>query len=360
MQDLLSRQADFHNLARIFERKRPERPTLFEFAVNFELCRKISSNIGNLADSGLNEFDIKNYMQISAYRNLGYDYSVLTGSQFSFKKIDYQKKESISLNEGNLIHDRSSFTDYPWPDPDDYDNESLQRIGNLIPDGMKLIICSPLGVLENVLFLTGYERLCYLLVDDYPLAADIFNLVGERLLRHFEIFIHSPYVGGLMCADDWGYKTQTMIAPRDLYTLVFPWHKRFVHLAHEAGKYAILHSCGKLDEVMPRVIKELEYDAKHSYDDTISPIEVEYEKWHQSIAVLGGIGIDFIVRESPQRIQDRCEAMLEQSRKEGSYALGSGNSIPPYVPTANYLAMLSTILDPTDIDKIKSALSYPN
>jgi uroporphyrinogen decarboxylase len=354
MQGLISRQADFHNIIRIFEHKRPDRPTLFEFAINFELCRKVASITHYSEDCVLREIDRKNYMQISAYRNLGYDYAVLTGSEFTFKKIEYQKKESISLNEGNLIHDRSSFKSYPWPNPDDYDNASIRRIRHLIPEGMKLIICSPLGVLENVVFLIGYERLCYLLVDDYPLAADIFNSVGERLLRYFEIFIHSPYVGALMCADDWGYKNQTMIAPKDLYSLVFPWHRRFVRLAHEAGKYAVLHSCGKLDEVMPRIITDLHYDAKHSYDDTISPVEAEYEKWHRSIAVLGGIGVDFIVRESPERIQDRCTAILERSRNDGSYSLGSGNSIPHYIPIQNFLAMLSTILDPSDIAKIAS------
>jgi uroporphyrinogen decarboxylase len=33
--------------------------------------------------------------------------------------------------------------------------------------------------------------------------------------------------------------------------------------------------------------------------------------------------------------------MLEQTSAKGGYALGSGNSIPYYVPQENYLAMIA-------------------
>jgi len=33
--------------------------------------------------------------------------------------------------------------------------------------------------------------------------------------------------------------------------------------------------------------------------------------------------------------------MLERSRERGGFALGSGNSIPNYVPYDNYIAMIA-------------------
>lgn len=44
---------------------------------------------------------------------------------------------------------------------------------------------------------------------------------------------------------------------------------------------------------------------------------------------------------NPEEIYRRSKAMLERTEGRGGYALGSGNSIPEYVPQENYLAMIS-------------------
>ena len=52
----------------------------------------------------------------------------------------------------------------------------------------------------------------------------------------------------------------------------------------------------------------------------------------------------FLARSTPQAIHDRARAMLERSRDRGGYALGSGNSIPDYIPPINYLTMIDEAL----------------
>ena len=39
-------------------------------------------------------------------------------------------------------------------------------------------------------------------------------------------------------------------------------------------------------------------------------------------------------------IRDSSKAMLERSKDRGCYLLGSGNSVPEYVPFENYMAMV--------------------
>ncbi|MHC5115448.1 MAG: uroporphyrinogen decarboxylase family protein, partial [Planctomycetota bacterium] len=58
------------------------------------------------------------------------------------------------------------------------------------------------------------------------------------------------------------------------------------------------------------------------------------------IGVLGGIDVDFLVRSTPEEITKRAEKMVERGMEKGGYALGSGNSIPEWVPEENYLAMI--------------------
>jgi uroporphyrinogen decarboxylase len=245
------------------------------------------------------------------------------------------------MNDTAVIFDRASFDAYPWPDPDAFDYSMPGRLSGDLPGAMKIIAWGPGGVLENVMQLVGYEPLCLMLADDPLLAEDIFTAVGSRFVRYYELSAQCGTVGALISNDDWGFNTQTMLAPGVMRRYVFPWHKRIAEAIHAAGKPAILHSCGCLDAVMDDIIDDMKYDAKHSYEDKICPVEDAYERWHSRIAILGGIDLDFVCRSTPEAITARSLAMLERSAGRGGYALGTGNSVPEYVPDENYFAMIT-------------------
>ena len=77
----------------------------------------------------------------------------MRASEFSFPQGDRQHANSISANEGALIHDRSSFQTYPWPDLTAFDYSILADVAPHLPPGMKLIVMGLGGVLENVMAL---------------------------------------------------------------------------------------------------------------------------------------------------------------------------------------------------------------
>ena len=334
-----TRKPDFNNLLKVLERGRPHRPTLFEFFLNDGLYRRLANIESDKIYEGLDVW----ITNIKAYNNAGYDYTTVMGSDFAFPSERHQDKKTISLNEGAVIHDRESFKRYQWPDPDSFDYSRLDALAPEVPEGMKLIVWGPGGVLENVIALTGYDTLCYLSVDDPVLVQDIFDEVGSRLVRYYELSTPYESVGALISNDDWGFNTQTMLSVPDMRKYVFPWHKKITSAIHAAGKPAILHSCGQLENVMDDIIDDMKYDAKHSYEDNILPVEQAYDKWGDRIAIFGGIGLDFLCRSTPEEIFTRSCNMLEKSSSKGSYALGSGNSIPYYVPEENYLAMISAV-----------------
>ena len=333
------RKPRFDNLLKVLGREQPDRPTLFEFFLNIPLYEHL---IGfKLDEEGALLSDPKN--AIVAYQAAGYDYAMILGSDFSFPAGEVEAKESFSLNDGVLIEDGESFRDYPWPDPERFDYSRLKKCEQDLPSGMKMIVCSPGGILENTIRLVGYENLCYMLVDEPDLVEEIFAEVGSRLLGYYERCVPYDAVGALMCNDDWGFNTQTMISPTDLRKYVFPWYKKIVALAHKHGKPAMLHSCGQLQEVMEDVIEDMRFDGKHSYEDKIEPVEEAYERWGGRIAILGGIDLDFVCRETPEAVRKRAVALLEQTMERGGYALGTGNSVPEYVPWENYFAMISAV-----------------
>lgn len=330
------RRPDFDNMRRILNRERPKRPTLFEFFLNTPLYLKLAGSDA-VCSKDINEW---NQVLVRAFTNAGYDYAMIHPPQeMTFKTNEPEHAASISLNAYHTIFDLESFNNYEWPEPDKADYSIYEKLTPNLPEGMKIIVCGPGGVLENVIRLVGYDNMCLMTLDNPELLEQIFAEVGSRLVRHYELAARFDTVGALMSNDDWGFNSQTMLSPADFEHYLFPWHRRIAEVCHKAGKPVILHSCGNLEKVMDVIIDDIGYDGKHSYEDNILPVEEAYERWHKRIAILGGIDLDFVCRSSPDAIRERSRKMLERSADRGSYGLGSGNSIPEYVPDANYFAM---------------------
>jgi uroporphyrinogen decarboxylase len=329
----------FDNLLRVLDRTTPQRPTLFEFFLNWDLYVHFAGP--EFADIPLERQDQYKRVMLHGFRKAGYDYATIMPDGFKFPRRDRRKAQTVSLNEAAAITDRASFEAYPWPDPDAADYSLFERLAPELPPGMKLIAHGPSGVLENAIGLVGYERLCTMPMIDPDLARDIFSAIGSRLARYYELCASFDSVGACISNDDWGFKNQTMLAPDDMRRYVFPWHKRIVENIHKAGKPAILHSCGNAEAIMDDIINGMGYNGKHSYEDAIEPVEQAYERWAGRIAVLGGLDVDFLTRASSEAIHERARGMLRRSERRGGYALGSGNSIPDYIPVSNYKAMIA-------------------
>jgi len=331
----MSRKPDFNNLLKVLDKKKPDRYTLFEFFLNEELYMRFSR-----AKEYPKTSSDYNKMRIDAFRGAGYDYCTLSSTGFYLKNnANQHNMKSRSMNECSIIEDRETFDQYIWNNPEDFDMDALCSIEDYIPEGMKIIVNGPGGVLENVMQILGYDNMCYLLADDPQLVQDVFDHVGSRLLKYYEMVLPLDFVGAYISNDDWGFNTQTMMSVEDMRKYVFPWHKRIVDAVHGISKPVILHSCGNLKDVYDDIIDNMKFDAKHSYEDLIQPIEKAYEQYNPRIALVGGIDVDFMVRRSPEEIYNRSCAMLLQTESRGGYALGTGNSVPTYIPAENYIAM---------------------
>ena len=333
-------EPNFNNLLKVLRREKPDRPTLFEFYLNGRINRFVLSGKSEGDDrfTGITYGEMRRWM--AAFHAIGYDYTTVAVPGFAFPLKEQDHKATLSANDGVMITDRKSFDAYAWPDPDKADYAILDALGKDMPTGMKLVVCGPGGVLENANFILGFENMCYLIADDEKLVEDVFEFIGTRLIQHYTKALESRHVGAIISNDDWGFKSQTMLSPENMRKFVFPWHKQIVEAAHKAGKPVILHSCGNLKDVMDDVILDMKYDGKHSYEDTILPVEQAYEQYGDRIAIMGGIDLDFVVRSTPEEVYQRSRAMLEKAASRGGYALGTGNSVPEYVPHDNYLAMI--------------------
>ena len=337
---LFGRKPDFeNNILKVLRSERPARATLFELFLSPNHLQRMAymANDGHVPEDYLRTV-------VSAMAYAGYDYASTHASQLWFKRKAMTQRNTRCLNDNVEIWDWESFENFVWPDMRDQDYSRLENIRPYLPEGMKLMVMGPGGVLENVIKLVGYDNLCIMLYEEPELARAVFDNVGSRLVEYYDNSVGYDTVGMVCSNDDWGFNTQTFLSPAMMREYLLPWHRRIVEVARKYKKPILLHSCGNYSEIIGDVI-DLGYNARHSYEDNIIPVEEAYEELHERIAVLGGIDIHYLSTKTPEEIALRCRRMLEQVGDRGGYALGSGNSIADFIPAENYDAMLRAAHD---------------
>ncbi|MEI6516497.1 MAG: uroporphyrinogen decarboxylase family protein [bacterium] len=130
------------------------------------------------------------------------------------------------------------------------------------------------------------------------------------------------------------------MSPTTIREHIIPQYRRVINTIKSANRPFLWHSCGCIFEIMDDVIA-LGINAKHSNEDAVAPYERWIETYSQRIGLVGGIDLDILCQKKPAEIFD---IVLERGSRfrnmAKGYALGSGNSIPDYVPVEGYLAMI--------------------
>jgi uroporphyrinogen decarboxylase len=229
---------------------------------------------------------------------------------------------------------------YPWPDPAKIDTRCLEWYEKNLPDGMCVHTGGFAHICEYIVWLMGYETLCYALAD----RRDLVLAIRDRLCSFYKgalsVFLSFSKVRLIWGSDDMGFRTGTLLSPADLRELVLPGHAMLSRAAHAAGRPYLLHSCGNLSAIMGDLIDRVGIDAKHSFEDTIQTVEEAKRLYGDRIAVLGGIDMDFLCRATEAEVRARTRRTVERCLPGGGWCLGTGNSVANYLPLDNYLAML--------------------
>lgn len=244
------------------------------------------------------------------------------------------------------IQTREDFERYPWDElPARYWAAADRRFGALaahLPPGMRALGGVGNGVFEISEDLVGFQYLPYMMVDDPDLFAALYQKIGDLMVQIWRVFLQRYGDAFAVCrfGDDLGFKTSTLVSPALIRQVVLPQYKRVIDLIKGAGKPFLWHSCGKIFAIMDDVIA-LGINAKHSNEDVIAPYDEWIARYGDRIGLLGGIDVDILCRRQPADIVADVYAKGRRFRAAAhGYALGSGNSIPEYVPVEGYLAML--------------------
>ncbi len=340
---IVSFEPDYRNVLDAARNKCPARLPLYEHIIDIDFMEKVQgSSFGQLIegdDADLREF-FRHYCGF--FKDMTYD-----AVSFEVCITDILPDAGALLGGGpGPIQNRKDFENYPWDElPGRYwqvADRRFEMLGQSLPAGMKAIGGVGNGTFEISEDLVGFEYLCYMQADDPELFGELYRKIGDLMVEIWTEFLqrYSKFYAVCRFGDDLGFKTGTLLAPETMVSHVIPQYRRVIDLVHDTGLPFLLHSCGNIFDVMEPIIAA-GIDAKHSNEDVIAPFTKWIKNYGDRIGLFGGIDVDVLCRNTPDEICEYVVSTGEKFRKEAKgYALGSGNSIPGYVPVEGYMAMI--------------------
>lgn len=109
------------------------------------------------------------------------------------------------------------------------------------------------GPFERLHSLMGFEdALCAMLTEPEEVKA-LFERIIDMKCEMLEILAKYYHIDVVNFSDDWGTQKSMFFSPDTWRELLKPCMKRIVDKCHELGMKFELHSCGKIDAIMPEI-----------------------------------------------------------------------------------------------------------
>jgi len=329
----------------------PSRVHNIELFLDGEVSQAVWERFGLSVPRSADTFDSAMRRYVAIQRFLGYDF-VRCGVEdmpWPMNRETTADTAALARAGGRSYIDEhrgpitswAEFEAYPWPDPARAGTRALEWCEHNLPDDMCVVAGGGFGhIAEHLIWLMGYETICYALYDDRDLVRAISDRIVAVFAEVMRLVLQFPRVRATWGSDDLGHRSGTLLSPSDTREFILGGHKLMAQMSHAAGRPYMLHSCGNLAAIMDDLVDDVRIDAKHSFEDTIENVMDAKDTYGARIALLGGIDVDFLCTASPDAIRRRVNATLDKCMPGGGYCLGTGNSVANYIPLESYLVML--------------------
>ncbi len=231
--------------------------------------------------------------------------------------------------------------DFPWPNADYLDFTEALRILDNTGDVYRAsgFWCPFFHELADFFGMENYFIKMYTHPEVvHAVTRHVINFYLEANRRYYELV--GDKIDGFFFGNDFGTQLDLLISPDQFEQFIFPYFKELTDQGHEYGYQVILHSCGSIYKVIPKLI-ELGVEALHPLQAKAANMYAELlaKEFKDKVAFIGGIDTqELLVHGTPEQVKADVRRVKE--------LLGpclvvspSHEALLPNVPPENVLAM---------------------
>jgi uroporphyrinogen decarboxylase len=243
--------------------------------------------------------------------------------------------------------DIAELDEFPWPDPKYNNYEAI--LAKLAAQPDKALFsgfwCHYFHVLCD---LFGMEVYFVKMYTDPALV----EAVTERVLAYFEVSMGEflSRAGDLFdvvfFGNDFGTQSDLLVSPESFDRFILPGVKRITAIAKKYGKPVMLHSCGSIYRVIPKLI-DAGIDALHPLQAKARNMDAATlaREFKNDLVFCGGVDTqELLVTGSPAQVAEEVHR-LRSVFGENYIVSPSHESLLPNVPFQNVLAMCRAAKD---------------
>ena len=238
--------------------------------------------------------------------------------------------------------DLDAVDDFPWPDPSDPQRYASFPAAIEARDDGFVILFHGWSLFERAWTLVGMETLLMAMAADKKRAHALF----EKLLEYnLSLIEHScSYdVDAVRLGDDWGDQ-RGLIMGFDLWQeFIGPRMRLMFGAVTKRGKYAFLHSCGRVQELFPELI-DYGLHVFNPFQPEVMDVAAMKRKYGDHLCFYGGISTQrTLPYGTVQKTKDEVRRLLDVAGAGGGLIAAPAHDIPADAKPENVAAMIDVL-----------------
>jgi uroporphyrinogen decarboxylase len=142
--------------------------------------------------------------------------------------------------------------------------------------------------------------------------------------------------------DDYGMQTGLLMGQAHWRHFFKPRLARMFAPVREAGKFACMHSCGRVAEIFDDLV-EIGLNCFNPFQPEVMDVFALKKKYHGRLAFHGGLSIQKTLPfGSPEEVREATQRLVDAGRR-GGYILSPAHAVPGDVPPENLVAMMEVL-----------------
>jgi len=190
---------------------------------------------------------------------------------------------------------------------------------------------------DRIQCLIGSERLLMAMAEEPEWIEDVFMTCAGLVVTALEEMVGAGLeFDGVFVYDDMGYRNAALFSPAMFRRFEFPGHKMIYDCCHAHDLKVILHSCGRVSELIPDLIE--------AGLNCLQPLEVKAgmdlvelkRQYGDRLAFMGGIDVRCMADPDPAAIEQEIATKIPPAKEGGGYIYHSDHSVPDNVSFEQY------------------------
>ena len=193
---------------------------------------------------------------------------------------------------------------------------------------------------EKAYFSRGLENFMADMAGASQFAHDLMRRIVDRNLVMLENILTADEIDGVLLGSDWGTQRGLLMSPEVWDDMIRPGEQREYDLIHTFGKDVWVHSCGKIDPLIPRLV-EMGLDVLNPVQPECMDLETLKRDFGDKLAFYGGITTQTVLPfGTPDEVRTEARRVRDLMGAGGGYIFSPSQDLQADVPAENVLALL--------------------